>query len=159
MSQLSLTGRRWNEVAGQGHSLFAYGTLQFPEVLEVLIDRVPSLTPTAAPGWRVAALTDRLYPGLVAAPSSVAHGVVLDDLTASEWAILDTFEDDEYDLRTISVLDPPRTALTYVWTDVVGQALWHPEVFIENHLPAFLARTRTWRTTLRWQSAMASLPL
>jgi hypothetical protein len=31
--------------------LFVYGSLQFPEVLEALVGRVPTMTPTSASSW------------------------------------------------------------------------------------------------------------
>lgn len=50
--------------------LFCYGTLQFDAVLEALLKRIPERTPASAPGYRVAALAGRVYPGLVRAPDS-----------------------------------------------------------------------------------------
>jgi hypothetical protein len=46
-------------------ALFVYGSLQFPDVLFTLIDRVPDHSPAAAHGWRITALPGRVYPGLV----------------------------------------------------------------------------------------------
>ncbi|WP_069160094.1 gamma-glutamylcyclotransferase family protein [Nocardia altamirensis] len=133
---------------GIGHSLFAYGTLQFPEVLEVLLDRVPDLSPTTAPGWRVAALPDRVYPGLVPGTDSVAHGVLLSGLTAGEWAILDAFEDDEYDLRPIALADKPLQAYSYIWTAPAAQHNWRPQHFATDHLHHFVTRAAEWRRGL-----------
>ena len=45
--------------------LFAYGTLQFPEVLDALLERKPTITPGTASGWRAVMLRNRLYPALV----------------------------------------------------------------------------------------------
>ncbi len=42
--------------------LFAYGSLRFPEVLEVLLGRVPSTKPAEAEGWRVIPLPGLVYP-------------------------------------------------------------------------------------------------
>ncbi|MFG1794718.1 gamma-glutamylcyclotransferase family protein [Nocardia sp. NPDC049149] len=128
-----------------GHSLFAYGTLQFPEVLEVLLDRVPDLSPTTASGWRVAALPGRVYPGLVSAADSLAHGVLLSGLTAGEWAILDAFEDDEYDLRPLCLPGHLGPISTYVWTAAAEPGDWHASQFAAAHLSQFAARSATWR--------------
>ncbi|MFD6160762.1 gamma-glutamylcyclotransferase family protein [Nocardia sp. NPDC060256] len=144
MDQLPGIGR-WNAVAAQDRSLFAYGTLQFPEVLEVLIGRVPQRTTATAPGWRVAALPGRVYPGLVPEPNALAHGVLLAGLTAAEWAILDAFEDDEYDLRPIHLADSADPAWTYVWTAPVAQEDWHRGHFATHHLPHFITRSAEWR--------------
>lgn len=139
------SSRRWEQCAAQGYSLFVYGTLQFPEVLEVLIDRVPQRRPATASGWRVAALPGLLYPGLVAQSNAVAHGLVLDGLTAREWEILDAFEDDQYDLRAIPLTAAADPAWTYIWTAPVTQHDWHPDHFAIDHLPQFLTRCADWR--------------
>ena len=55
-------------------ALFVYGTLMFPEVLEVLLGRTPEMAPAALDGWRAAALADRVYPGLVAATRGLPDG-------------------------------------------------------------------------------------
>jgi gamma-glutamylcyclotransferase (GGCT)/AIG2-like uncharacterized protein YtfP len=77
-------------------ALFAYGTLRFPEVLRELLGRVPELTEGAVADWRVAALADRTYPGLVRAPGGVAAGVLITGLAGDEWQLLDRYEDDDY---------------------------------------------------------------
>src|SRR3989442_15410683 len=78
--------------------LFVYGSLLFPEVLLALLGRLPSRTPATAPGWRVAALPGRPYPGLVPGPGS-ASGLLMTGLREEEWDTLIAFEGDLYDLR------------------------------------------------------------
>ncbi|MFI9404397.1 gamma-glutamylcyclotransferase family protein [Nocardia sp. NPDC052316] len=131
--------------AGQRHALFVYGTLQFPEILEVLIGRVPQRQPATAPGWRVATLTDRLYPGLVPAPNGLAHGTILSGLTPAEWEILDAFEDDEYDLRPIQLADSTHPIWTYVWTSAVAQDDWRSQDFATTYLTQFTVHCAEWR--------------
>ncbi|MFI6043731.1 gamma-glutamylcyclotransferase family protein [Nocardia sp. NPDC051321] len=143
---------RWEAIATQGHSLFVYGTLQFPEVLEILIGRVPQRTTAAAPGWRVAALPGRVYPGLVPEPNALAHGIVLAGLTSTEWAVLDAFEDDEYDLRPIDLARPAQRSWTYEWTATVAQDDWHPAHFVTDHLPHFVTHSAQWRRGLKMWS-------
>ncbi|WP_327346015.1 gamma-glutamylcyclotransferase family protein [Streptomyces europaeiscabiei] len=120
--------------------LFVYGTLQFDAVLKGLLGRVPASTPTSAPEWRAAALEGRVYPGLVAAPGATAAGLLLTDLTDQEWRLLDAFEDDQYDLREVSLLTRER-GLAYIWPDVeVRPENWDSAEFKELHLPAYAAR-------------------
>ncbi|QIS13798.1 gamma-glutamylcyclotransferase family protein [Nocardia arthritidis] len=131
---------RFERELGVADSLFAYGTLQFPQVLIHLLERCPALEPVAVSGWRAAALPGRVYPGLVPATDSVTPGVLLTGLTAAEWRILDAFEDDEYDLRTVEVHPGGRTAMTYVWTAPVSEQTWYSEEFAAAHLAAFVTR-------------------
>ncbi|MCX5204976.1 gamma-glutamylcyclotransferase [Streptomyces sp. NBC_00237] len=125
--------------------LFVYGTLQFPEVLGVLLGRVPAGVATSAPGWRAAALEGRPYPGLVAASGGVARGVLLGDLTVREWRVLDEYEGDEYELRRIALEGGVR-GWTYVWVGAgtgtgtgVRQDTWDAEAFRIQGLHGFLA--------------------
>ncbi|MEU7629258.1 gamma-glutamylcyclotransferase family protein [Nocardia sp. NPDC049220] len=136
---------RLTELVGPGHALFAYGTLQFPEVLEVLLGRVPLLEVAELPGWRAAILPRRVYPGLVVADGGLARGCVLGDLTAAEWAILDAFEDDEYDLRQVRVAGWSEPVWTYVWTAGTDPGDWHRDRFAADHLVRFAARSVRWR--------------
>jgi gamma-glutamylcyclotransferase (GGCT)/AIG2-like uncharacterized protein YtfP len=129
-------------------ALFVYGTLMFPEVLEVLLGRTPTMAPAALDGWRAAALTDRVYPGLVVAgPGLAAAGRVLLGLDERERAVLDAFEEDEVYERRPVVLADGREATTYVWIDdaAVLDHDWDPGLFVTEHLPTYVARWSTWR--------------
>ncbi|WP_405138887.1 gamma-glutamylcyclotransferase family protein [Nocardia sp. NBC_01388] len=130
--------------------LFVYGTLQFPEVLIELLGRAPELEPARVLGQRAAVLPDRVYPGLTSANGSVTQGFLLNGLTADEWQILDTFEDDEYELRPIPVHTGNRHtyAWTYAWTDAVTPGEWSAQRFAADHLADYIARSATWRRDL-----------
>lgn len=68
--------RRSDRLAGVNvgqDRLFTYGTLLFPEVLTALLGRVANRPEADCSGWRVAALAERVYPGLVAAQRQTAH--------------------------------------------------------------------------------------
>lgn len=52
-------------------SCFVYGTLQFPEVLQALINRVPRSQPATVSGYRRYALRGQVFPATVpASPDS-----------------------------------------------------------------------------------------
>jgi gamma-glutamylcyclotransferase (GGCT)/AIG2-like uncharacterized protein YtfP len=103
--------------------LFVYGTLVLDQVISTLIDRVPAHEPVTAQGWRIARLPDRPYPGLVP-DTDQAPGRLYTDLTDSEWATLDAFEDPAYTLTTFEVLPGPRLALAYTWPDEHLSGAW-----------------------------------
>ncbi|MGV9818529.1 gamma-glutamylcyclotransferase family protein [Nocardia xishanensis] len=163
---------RLARVSAAEHALFVYGTLQFPEVLRELLGRCPDLAPAELAGWRAAALPGRVYPGLVQDGRATVRGVLLSGLTAGEWAVLDAFEDDEYDLRAVvfdgepvgaggsgslrarpgnsggTVCVPPGVVWTYVWTADAMSVEWRAEAFAAEHLSAFAVRCAGWRRTL-----------
>jgi gamma-glutamylcyclotransferase (GGCT)/AIG2-like uncharacterized protein YtfP len=140
--------------AGAQPPLFVYGTLMFPEVLDVLLGRTPDMAPASLPGWRAAALADRVYPGLVAAPGEVT-GQLLLGLDAHEMDVLDAFEDVLYERRLLDLADADATtgarqAMTYVWLDAT-QVLphdWDAAHFVTTELPAYIARWSHWRQSL-----------
>ncbi|MEV6387594.1 gamma-glutamylcyclotransferase family protein [Nocardia xishanensis] len=163
---------RLARVSAAEHALFVYGTLQFPEVLRELLGRCPDLAPAELPGWRAAELPGRVYPGLVPDGRATVRGVLLSGLSAGEWAVLDAFEDDEYDLRTVffdgvsvdtgapeslrprpgnsqgGVFVGPGAVWTYVWTADATSVEWRAEAFAAEHLGAFAVRCAGWRRTL-----------
>jgi gamma-glutamylcyclotransferase (GGCT)/AIG2-like uncharacterized protein YtfP len=126
-------------------ALFVYGTLLFPEVLHALLDRVPNQAPVSAPGWRVVALPGRVYPGLVP-DKDTATGLLLTDLGAHEWRILDTFEDDQCELRHLSLSDG-RAGWAYVCRDETPPSRddWDAKLFNDRDLAAYVQACITWR--------------
>lgn len=134
------SGRR-NRLPQGPNVLFCYGTLQFDAVLKALLRRIPEQVPATAPGYRTAALMDRVYPGLVVSASGgSASGVVLTDLSNDEWRILDAFEDAKYDLREVA-LSTGTTGWAYIWAggDVCSDD-WDAATFATRHLPAYAER-------------------
>ena len=135
--------------------LFVYGSLLFPEVMRVLLGRVPDSTPATVAGWRVAALPGRVYPCLVPA-EALARGQVVSGLKPAEWRTLDAFEDTVYDLRRLTLTDG-RDAWAYVCTSP-SDALphdWDFQTFERDHLTDYLKRCSAWRQ--RYESRIGNL--
>jgi gamma-glutamylcyclotransferase (GGCT)/AIG2-like uncharacterized protein YtfP len=132
-------------------ALFVYGTLMFPEVLDVLLGRTPDMAPAALDGWRAAALADRVYPGLVAAnrPGVAAAGRVLLGLDDQERVVLDAFEESIYERRSV-VLADGRRASTYVWLDTTAVLAhdWDPTRFATDHLAVYVDHWSSWRRSM-----------
>lgn len=124
--------------------LFTYGTLLFPEVLEVLLGRVPDRSPAVAPGWRVAALPGRVYPGLVPGVGHHAQGQVIRGLDPAETAVLRAYEGEDY-LLTGIVLADGSSCPAYVWRRAVLAADWTTDRLTAGQLDDFLRRCRRWR--------------
>ncbi len=134
------SGRR-DRLSQGPNVLFCYGTLQFDAVLKALLGRIPEQAPASAPGYRAAALADRVYPGLILrAFGGSAPGVVLTDLSNEEWRILDAFEDERYDLREVT-LSTGATGWAYIWPggDVLDED-WSAAEFESKHLVAYAER-------------------
>ena len=117
----------------------------FDEVLSVLLDRIPERTPAAAPGWRAVTLPGRVYPGLIASPTTTAHGLLITSLSADEWTILDAFEDEVYELRQLNLTGHHGWAYTCADQTTAGNCEWDAHQFRRAHLPAYVAQCRRWR--------------
>jgi len=140
------TEDRARPLRSHGALLFAYGTLQFADVLMALIDRVPQTEAASVTGWRAAALAGRSYPGLVARPSAAA-GLIIAGLSDQEIQLIDDFESGPYALMALR-LDDGRIAWAYVWTDpaAVLPADWSKQQFADARLAGFVTQCRRWRT-------------
>ncbi len=116
----------------------------FPEVMRVLLGRVPASSPASVAGWRVAALPGRVYPALVAG-EAIAKGQLMTDLTPAEWRLLDAFEDDVYELYRLTLTDG-RCGWAYVsnHTDAAPHD-WDTDTFERDHLADYLKRCAAWR--------------
>ena len=97
-------------------------------------------------GWRAAALTARNYPGMVPARQATAAGILLTGLTLAEWQLIETYEDDHYELRLLALTDG-CPAWTYAWVnhaDMAGHD-WSAPEFAARHLADFTRRCLAWR--------------
>ena len=129
------------------NKLFVYGTLLLDDVISAVIGRMPRYENAVAPGWQVVCLPERVYPGLIPGQGE-AVGKVFTDLTDTEWATLDAFEDPAYTLASVRVLlstEIEMDALSYIWRgDHIDQP-WSATDFGRNELANYLNRCRNWR--------------
>ena len=125
--------------------LFVYGSLMFDDVLGCLIDRIPARASALAPDWAVVGLRGQVYPGLVRAAGSTASGQVIADLTASEWKLLDAFENPIYGLEHVRLADGQSASAYTATTDEALETSWDAVQFEAEHLPAYVIRCTSWR--------------
>ncbi|MFC9665605.1 gamma-glutamylcyclotransferase family protein [Nocardia sp. NPDC127606] len=123
--------------------LFAYGTLQVPEVAQTLIGRVPDTRTGELNGWVAAPLPGRMYPGLVRDKTRRTPGLVVTGLTAAEWMLFDRFEDEDYALERVTLTDG-TDAWAYVWQLDTDPGVWSMSDFRSNFLPQYVDRCAAW---------------
>lgn len=132
-------------------NLFVYGTLLFPEIREWVSGRRHRSEPAVLKGFRVRRVRNATFPGIVRVPESgeeTASGEVLFDLTETEFAMLDRYEDDFYVRSLVSLTlengaeiecfvyeVPPEEADHFLSDDP-----WTREWFRENHYEDFVGR-------------------
>ena len=133
--------------------LFAYGTLQDPDILAAVLGRSAAaikISDAQAPGFDVVYYPGRVYPALVAAPDTTAPGLLVMDLDALDISMLDAFEGDEYHRQAINVrlAGTMLQAETYlpVATIPADSPRWSLAHWTMAHKPAVLAgETKTAR--------------
>ena len=126
-------------------SLFCYGTLQVPAVMQAVTGRVHNGISARLPGYARFCVKDAEYPGIVPSKTDETDGILYDDITAMELAILDRFEGELYTRKMTRVLleDGSRAeAWTYViaegqQTRLTGQP-WRLDRFLESGLSRFM---------------------
>jgi gamma-glutamylcyclotransferase (GGCT)/AIG2-like uncharacterized protein YtfP len=126
-------------------SLFCYGTLQVPAVMQAVTGRVHNGVPAHLPGYARFCVKDADYPGIVPSKTDETDGILYDDISAPELAVLDRFEGEHYTRRITRVLleDGSRTkAWTYVITEGQEDRLtdqpWRLDRFLESGLSRFM---------------------
>jgi len=77
--------------------LFVYGTLMDPDILRLLIGRVPEMSDASMLGFRRYGLKGRAYPGTVREDGARVVGKLLVGLSDAEMEIMDEYEDEDYE--------------------------------------------------------------
>ena len=145
----SSSGRLAQLSAARDDNLFVYGSLQFPDVLRVLLGRVPTVTPATVQDWQVTALPKEVYPGLVPGGGPTS-GFVLSDLTPNEWEIVDAFENPVYELTRLPTDDGDDAwAYTSPPSSTPAFTPWDPAEFLERHHSDYLKRCAAWLERFR----------
>lgn len=134
-------------------NVFVYGTLLAPEIVNVLIERIPRSAPAWLSDHRRFSLRGRTYPAAVPFPEAKLLGKVLYDLTDEELAVLDAFEDIDYTKELVEPvlqvdekqaganLKSRLQAIVYVWANVKDDNLygeWDCEEFREKYLEEYV---------------------
>lgn len=128
-----------------GH-LFAYGTLELPEVLAKVTGREHVPRAALLAGFSRYLLARYPYPAIIADPAGTVLGSVFLDLDAAELARLDAYEGDLYERCELSVWagDAALQAQSYVlrgeFHELLSQAPWDRHEFERRHLASYLAR-------------------
>ncbi len=135
-------------------TLFAYGTLALPDVVDALTGRVPEARPARLAGYRCRLLYGEMFPGVERYPGSATDGILYSNLSPAELSLLDAFEDEPYQRRVVTVkpLDgEPLRAWAYVVPahagNLLSSELWEPAQFSKS------ARSDTLRTCRRLRAA------
>lgn len=76
--------------------LFAYGTLQHPDIIRHVIGRVPPSRPARLQEFDRRAVRGEDFPGIVPRAGRRVEGTVFEGMTEEDWRALDRYESDLY---------------------------------------------------------------
>lgn len=102
-------------------NIFVYGSLLADDVVRVLLNRVPPYSPAVLNSFHRFSIKGRVYPAILPVENQKVTGKVLIGITPPELYILDSFEDVEYERKTVDVYlkdsSEKLQAETYIWSD------------------------------------------
>ncbi|KAK3041536.1 hypothetical protein RJ639_002222 [Escallonia herrerae] len=131
-----------------GHTVFVYGSLLADEVVRVLLKRIPLSSPAILNDYHRYSIKGRVYPAIIPLEKKNVTGKVLLGITDPELDILDTFEDVEYERRSVvvSLVDSSEKvqAYTYVWANSTDPNLygeWNFEEWKPLYMKDFIQMT------------------
>ncbi|CAA7055377.1 unnamed protein product [Microthlaspi erraticum] len=127
------------------HNIFVYGSFQEPDVIKVILDRVPEMISATLPGFKMLSLKGRLYPCIVPSEEGDVHGKVLTGLNDKELKNLDTCEGNEYERVTVGAVRDDNfdkmPVKTYIWInkdDPEMDGEWDFEEWKRLHMKKFI---------------------
>ncbi len=127
-------------------SVFTYGTLQFPEVMQAVTSL--NLKPVAATltGYQRFKIKERTFPGLIEKEITITDGMLYRDLDETAIQKLDQFEDVMYErcLVDVEVESKTEQAFVYVTQKEFEACLldqeWSLDEFRKKYLRLYLKR-------------------
>jgi gamma-glutamylcyclotransferase (GGCT)/AIG2-like uncharacterized protein YtfP len=126
--------------------LFAYGTLQLPDVLEAVLGLRWQGTPALLLDFARYRVRGKPYPAIVPEPGGNVAGLVYSGVGPAELDQLDRYEGELYERRTLSVRSGGATlaAVSYVLAEpqraLLSNESWELGAFEREHLQDYLLR-------------------
>lgn len=129
-------------------ALFAYGTLQFPDIIAAVTGRPLAGTPAVLDGYARFGIHNEPFPGIVPSEPHQVEGVLYTGVLPAERRRIDVFEGEPYHRETVIVRLPEDgasvEAITYVirphWRTVMTTAGWDPDEFARRWHDTYVER-------------------
>lgn len=129
--------------------VFAYGTLELPEVVEALLGRRLPGEEAVLAGYARSLVRGQCYPGIVPRPGSRTRGILYRDVEAWMLALLDRYEGALYRRRRVRVACASGEALAAdAWVipmqrrSLLSDEPWNRALFATRHLREWTTRCR-----------------
>lgn len=130
------------------HSVFAYGTLQVPEVMQLVVGVEIKSHPARLNGYQRFKIKNRTYPAIIESPNKVIDGIIYHGLGDHALVLLDQFEDILYDRCLVDIESETQQAFVYVIKDeykhLLTDEVWSLEEFERKYLKKYLRDIKSW---------------
>jgi gamma-glutamylcyclotransferase (GGCT)/AIG2-like uncharacterized protein YtfP len=129
-------------------SVFTYGTLQVPSVIQAVVGNNLESEPATLKGFQRFKFKEKTFPGIIKNQTCVIEGMLYKNIDEQALMLLDQFEDVAYERRLvdIQVKDKTESAFVYVTRDEYREWLsdeeWSLEEFIKDDLELYLKRIK-----------------
>ena len=130
-------------------SVFTYGTLEIPAVMEAVTGRSFDSVKAIADGYARYLLKGRMYPGMTPVSGHTTSGRVYFEVDEHSLGLLDHFEDEWYVRQLIPIHTAASNRLkAYAYMidpkdkDRLTGDPWIQETFVEKHLSSYLEACR-----------------
>ncbi len=132
--------------------LFAYGTLEIPDVMEAITGKTWTSAEARANGFAKFLLKGRIYPGMTAVKGATCSGRIYYHIDRRTLEILDAFEDEVYTRACIDVaVSDGRSLPAHAYLipplhrNCLASTPWRPDEFMTRHLVAYLEACNVFR--------------
>ena len=131
-----------------GQSVFTYGTLQIPAVMEAVTGQIFISVSAILHDHARFAIKRQVYPGIVPQAGSFVNGCLYFDVDDAALHCLDIFEDVLYERKPIQVACDNGMITTQVYVvcakyrNLVDTKPWNLEDFTRRHLADYLKSCR-----------------
>ncbi len=125
-------------------SVFTYGTLQFPAVMQSVIGKDLKSMPASLAGYQRFKFKNRTFPGIVKNKACSVDGMLYQDVDEEALSCLDQFEDIMYErcLLEVQLNNEVKQAFVYVTKDeyknYLSEKEWNLENFEKKYLKFYL---------------------
>lgn len=128
-------------------NIFAYGSLMFGSVRDVLINGRYKKLDAHVNGFRRLSVKGKLYPGLIESEKGRVGGLLLLGINDADLRALDRFEGNYYKRQPVAVESRSRQILqaeTYVFRDefrfLLSDEEWNADEFGKNGISTFMTQ-------------------
>lgn len=130
------------------YSVFTYGTLQVPEVMEAVTGKIFEHATAVLVDYQRFCIRKQVYPGIVPKRGRTVEGRAYFNLNKSDLELLDAFEDDLYERKIAEVVCDNKKIEVQLYVvnekfiSLLSDDPWDITRFTNDHMATYLVSCR-----------------